>query len=163
MESVSVRPGRHRQLRPRAPFDPGAVVEAGRLLAERIEREPQDRGGDAGAATRHDRLVEIDAAGLERRPDPVGRDETAVFDDPGIRHVAGARHMTGAHAWPGLRRLAAEALGRARVDDLRAAAAQGLPDVLDRLDGVLVPARREPGGLAHDIAAFDGPSFCAPR
>src|SRR5262249_20629677 len=52
----------YRQILARAPFDPGAVVEAGRLLAEHIEREPQDRGGDAGAAARHDRLIELDAA-----------------------------------------------------------------------------------------------------
>src|SRR6202521_6327850 len=70
--------------------------------------------------------------------------------------------MSGAHARARLRGLAAEPLGGARVYDLRAMAAQGLPHVLERLDRLLVLARREPGGLAHHIAAFDRPAFGEP-
>src|ERR1700692_2276791 len=50
-----------RKVGARAPFRPGAVVETLRLLAERFKRESQNRGGDAGAAARNDRLVEVDA------------------------------------------------------------------------------------------------------
>ena len=62
-----------RQIRPPAPFGPGAVVERLRRLADGVEREPQRCGGDARAAAGDDRLVEVDAAGGEFLPDLVGR------------------------------------------------------------------------------------------
>src|SRR6266516_7100214 len=160
--AMLVRPGRDREIRPGAPFDPGAVVEAGRLLAQRVEREPQNCRGDAGTAARHDRLVEIDPAARERRADTVARNQPAVLDESRIGHVARARHMSGAHARPRLRPLAAEPLDGTRVDDLRAAAAQGLAHVLERLDRLLVLARRKPGRLAHLVAALDRPRFGEP-
>ena len=71
----------------------------GQRLAERVEAEREDRGGDAGAAAGDHRLVEIDAGLLERLPRCAsGDDQAAVLDDLGERHVERARHVAGAQA-----------------------------------------------------------------
>ena len=59
--------------------------------------------------------------------DPLRRDQAAVLDQPGGGHVDGARHMAGMQARPRLRRFAAEAFRRPRVDDLRALLCRARP------------------------------------
>src|SRR5437763_10732976 len=105
-----------------APFRPRAVVDTARGLAERIEREGQDSCRDAGTAAGDDRLVEVDATRFECRLDLLARCQSIVLEDFPERHVARARHVSGAQPGPRLRRFAAEAFGGAGIDDLRRAA-----------------------------------------
>src|ERR1041385_4655594 len=116
---------------PAAPFGSGPVVDATRRLAERIDRKRQDRSGDAGAATRHRRLVEIDTGLSEGGRDLVVRLETAVFQHLAKRHVEGAGHVAAAQASARLRRITAEAVGRPRIDNLRGFVEQHLLHIID--------------------------------
>src|ERR1700722_3407154 len=54
--------GLDRKIEARAPFRPGTVIERAWLAAERVEREPQDGGRNAGAAGRGGEPLQIDAA-----------------------------------------------------------------------------------------------------
>ncbi len=60
------RAGHDRRIVAAAPFGPGAVIELVVGMAERFQRQRDDRGGDAGAAGGDDRLDEIDAGILDR-------------------------------------------------------------------------------------------------
>src|SRR5882762_3269911 len=79
--AASPRPRRNRQILPRAPFRPRAVIERSRLFADGVEPEPQDRGGHARTAACYGRLVEVDPAGRKRFPQLVRRQQQAVFHD----------------------------------------------------------------------------------
>src|SRR6188768_805315 len=70
----------HRQVRARSPFRPGAVIERLRLLAERVEGEPQHRGGDTGTAGGDDRFAKIDAGFGENLLQPVRRQQPTILD-----------------------------------------------------------------------------------
>src|SRR5947209_5688334 len=88
------------QLAARAPLGPGAGVESLRWFAERIERKPERGGGDAGAATRDDGLVEIDAASGKRGAQARERQQRAILHQLGRGHIEGARHVAGAQPRP---------------------------------------------------------------
>ena len=109
--------------------------------------------------------VEIDAAGGETLGDLSRRDQPAVLDQLGDRHVERARHVAGAHARPRLGRFAAEAIGGPRIDHLGGFLRQRLLHVGDARDQRAIELRVEacaaraclrrsrPAGLPPSISA----------
>src|SRR5271156_6398653 len=151
-----------RQIRPRAPFRPGAVIEAPWRLAERFKREGQDRSGHTRAAGGDDRLVEIDAGGGEYFGDPLARHQPAVLQKLVKGHVERTRHVTGAQAGPRLRRLAGKARRRTGVDDLHAAVGKRQAYLVEQRDGADIHGgieclRRALGLGGNDRASFGFP------
>src|SRR5205085_5481055 len=88
------------------------------FTSERIERKPHHCCRNARAAAGNDRSLDVDAAGRESLPEPVGRNQSAVLDQSGVGHIERAGNVAGAHARSRLRRIAAEAVGGLRIDDL---------------------------------------------
>src|SRR4051794_1154072 len=92
----------YRQIRPRSPFRPGAVIEGLRWFAERVEGEPQRGCGDTGTAGGDDGLTEIDASTNKYFLQPLGRHEAPVLDDRGGGYVERTGHVTGGQSRPRL-------------------------------------------------------------
>ncbi len=100
-----------------APFRPGAVIHGGAGMTEKMGCESNRAGGDAGAAARHDRLVEPDPGLVEQVLQLLGASDPAGLrvGDPVERQVAATRNMALAASRPGLRRGALEAAGGAGI------------------------------------------------
>ena len=98
-----LRPGHDRAVGARAPFGPGAVVEALDLAAGFLHRQRQDGGGHARSAGGDDRLLKIDLMLRERRLERVRGFEGAVLDDVDEGQVQAAGHAAAFDAWPRLR------------------------------------------------------------
>src|SRR6516164_6118480 len=110
----------YRQVGPRAPLGPGPVIERLRLLSERIECEPEYCCGEARAAAGDDGPFEVDPACLKCGSELVGRREPSILHDCGCGDIQRARHVTGTHSRPRLRRLPRKSLRRACIHNLRA-------------------------------------------
>src|SRR2546430_1443803 len=101
-------------------------------MADEMEREGEDGGGDAGAAAGHHRAGEIAAGGAEALGNRLGGEEGLALrvEQVGEGQVEAAGNVPGAAARPDLRLAAGKAACGAGVDDLLAA----IPDVgADRL------------------------------
>ncbi|MCY1245273.1 hypothetical protein D9M72_584050 [compost metagenome] len=87
-------------------------------MAERLQRQRDDGGGDTGAAGRNDRFGKIDAGvgeGLAKRREIL---ERSVFRESAGGKAVRPGHMARAHAGTRLRLLAIEASGTAGIGDL---------------------------------------------
>src|SRR5690349_15595823 len=74
----------HRQVVPLAPFRPRPVINGDVFLAEQIEPQRRDAGGNAAAATGHDRPLHIDPGLIDERLDFFTRFEGPVSR---VQHV----------------------------------------------------------------------------
>src|SRR5262245_8437302 len=151
-----------RQIVARSPFRPRAVVKRLGRTAERVEREPKDRGRQPRAASGDDRRLEVDAAGGERPPKFFRRRKSSVLDHRRRWDIQRARHVTGAQAGARLRRLPQKALRGARIDHPCRAARQGCAHGGERGDAIGVLARSESTRGALDRMSFERSSFGFP-
>src|SRR5436190_6450308 len=118
--------GDDRRVGASAPFSPGTVVDRRLRRTGEVEREADDTGGDARATARRHFSRGIDAGRLDARLELGGRQHGAALgiEQVVVGQVERARHMAGAQAGARLGRLAAEAVGGARIDDLLAFAVE---------------------------------------
>ena len=93
----------HRQVLPRAPFGPRAVVDRLDRAPGHFEGDAEDRRRDAGAAGGDHRLVRIDACFREGLLEPGLVLQPSVLDDVAEGQVEASRNMAGtqARAWLG--------------------------------------------------------------
>ena len=87
MPSISLlrRSRFHRQVLPRAPFGPGAVIDRLDRAPGHLEGDAEDRRRDAGAAAGDHRLAGIDACLRDGLLEPGLVLQPAVLDDLGRR------------------------------------------------------------------------------
>src|ERR1700687_4776112 len=97
MEGVS-RPnscGDRRGILGQAPFRPGPVIDGSSAMAEQVEPERHDAGGNPRGACGHDRTSKVDAGGCETCGQSVRRDECSRvrMDQIAPRNVDGVRYV----------------------------------------------------------------------
>ncbi len=104
-----------------APFAPGAVIELVVGMAERFQRQRDDRGRDARAAGGDDRLRKVDAGVLDRLLEFRQRLEAALIGEDAGWQAARAGHVAGAHTGARLRLGGRKTAGAAGIGDLQCA------------------------------------------
>src|SRR6202035_2836835 len=112
-------------------------------------------GGDNG-------LLQVDPVLREHGLERVRGFQRAALDDIDERQVEAAGDAAASDAWSGLRDVAAEAVGGARVHHLGRTGFERRPHLVERGDEMVLEARREEARLRMSVARFQRPPLLDP-